>query len=219
MILSRRTSLILIIIGFLFLSGILFRDFLLDNFIRPLALVLWMFWRFLQSFEQNFCWGVLIFGILAFAFYRLIIEERPTRTEEKTLASSNATLERMNLFRAMIQITKHGTDASDIYLKPYLVKMLATLYTSKQAGAEYSDIYTALKEKTIPLPAGMHKFLFPSEFHGSRRSIAYGLNTIRQYLRKWLGHQVDLDIDDYYQSIEEVVNHMEKLMEEDYDNP
>lgn len=218
MTLSRRTSLILIIMGFLFLLGILFRDFLLDNFIHPVALVLWIFWRFLQSFDQNTCWGVLVLGILVFAFYRLI-EERPSRTEEKTLASSNATLERMNYWRAMILTSRHGTVVPNIFLKPFLAKMLATLYTSKQTGADYSDIYSALKEKIIPLPAGMHDFLFPGEFHGSRRSIAYRLNMIRQYLSKELRRQADHDIADYYLSIEEVLNYMEKLMEVDHDNP
>jgi hypothetical protein len=216
MALSRRTTLILIVVGILILVGILFHDFLLENFIRPVTLVLWLFWRFLKVFDQHICWGMLVFGIFFYAIYRLV--GRPYGPEYKPQPSSNAALELMNFWRTMILITRDEIDEPNI-LRRSLAKMLATQLTTKQAGANYFDVYTDLKEETIPLPAGMHAFLFPNEHHGNQRSIMHGLNKIRQFPRKWLRHRTGRDVAEYCQSIEQVIEYMETLMEVNHDNP
>jgi hypothetical protein len=212
--LSGRTSLIALISGFLLLMGFLFHTFILENFVRPVALVLWLFWRFLQVFDQHLCWGLLIFGILFYAFYRFI--EKPPSLGMALETGSNATLEIMNNWRTMILITSDEIDRPNL-LKRDLGKMVATLYASKQPGVDYFEIYSSLKEGLIPLPERIYKFLFWTEPASSRRSLKFIDKTIWNAPGKWYRHLTGRELAEYYRTIEEVLIFMDSMMETNHD--
>jgi len=212
--LSGRTSLIILISGFLLLVGILFHSFILENFVQPIALVLWLFWRFLQVFDQHLCWGILIFVIFSYGFYRFI--EKPPAEEYATKTSPNATLEIMNYWRTMILLTR-----DEIYLpnglKRELGKMLAGVYTSKFPEKDFFEVYSDLKWGEIPLPEPIYKFLFYDETAVKRRPIPHLLDRIRKAPARAYRHLTGRDVVDYYHSIEEVLIFADSLMEINHD--
>ena len=212
--LSGRTSLIILISGFLLLVGILFHAFILENFVQPVALALWLFWRFLQVFDQHLYWGILILGIFFYAFYRLI--EKPSAGEYAMNTGSNATLEILNYWWTMILLTR-----DEIYrpnaLKRELGKMLAGVYISKYPEKDFFEIYSDLRWGEIPLPEPIYTFLFYDETAGKRRSILRLLDRIRTAPVRAYWHLTGRDVVDYYHSIEEVLIFADKLMETSHD--
>lgn len=207
---SRRASLTLLILGVLLLLGILFRSFIQDNFITPVSLVIWVFWRFLQSIDQGLYWGLLIFCILIFALVRGF--EKPPSFEKTMDSGFNATLESMNFWRTMILITLDEIEQPNL-LKRDLGRMLATIYSTKNTEVDYFETYNALRQGTIALPRHIYDFLYAAEDAASQPSLLRRLKAIRQKPIAWYRHWTRRDVADYYRSIEEVLTYMESLME------
>ncbi|HVM72186.1 MAG TPA: hypothetical protein VMT91_10520, partial [Anaerolineales bacterium] len=67
----RRTFVVVLSVGLALLLAYTFRVFLLENVVRPVALIFWLFWRVLQSIDQRVFWSVLLFSALIYAFIRL----------------------------------------------------------------------------------------------------------------------------------------------------
>jgi len=215
---SRRTSLIIFLLGLFLFLGILFPSFVLDNFATPIALVLWLFWRILRSVDQAIYWGLLVLSISICAFVRLFRwAQEPATFEQTSPSDPNATLERINYWRTSIQLKRIETSKSYI-LEHNLANMLVTLYASKQHEATAFEIYTALKLRQMPLPDPIYTFLFPAEPSGSKRSFKHILQTIRDIPRKrirgWMGREAA----EYYHSLEQVITFMESTLENKHDD-
>lgn len=213
--LPRRTSLIVLLLGFSLLLGVLFRSFILDNFVRPVALVFWLIWRILLSVNQQIYWGLLIASALVYTFFRLaqgLVDIKPTPPSD-----SNLTLYNVDYWRTSIQLTADKNEKVNI-LKQNLGEMLTAMYTSRQSEAPHWEVYEALRQRQIPLPDHIYAFLFPAKPLGGRRSFQQVLQTIWQALRKWARRWKGRDVAEYYQSIEEVLTFMESSMEIKHDD-
>jgi hypothetical protein len=215
---SWRTFLIISILGLFFLVGLLFPSFILDNFVTPIALVLWLFWRILQSVDQEIYWVLLIISAAVYFFIRLsrLIEESPT-IEQIPPPDSNAMLERINYWRTSIRLTVIETSTSYI-LEHNLGKMLAALYASRQSEAVLFEIYDALKLRQMPLPEPIYAFLFGAESSGSRRSVKQILHSLRDMPRKRIRRWTGREAAEYYQSLEQVLKFMESSLENKHDD-
>jgi hypothetical protein len=233
-----RLSLILILLGLLFFLGILFRAFLLDNLVRPVAVLFWFLLRILSSVDQVYYWGTLVFATLGYVFYSLFLRrpKRPAVFEQTPPSRANATLENVHYWRTTILVTLDEIGKPNI-LKHNLGKMLASIYVSKEPGSSSLEVYKALRliNRPLPeqmtselhrisLPEGMYAFLFPEESPARAADSAWSGNffgkvfhtiwqTPRNLMRKWTGR----DVADYYKSIEEVVALMESSMEINHD--
>ena len=213
--LSRRITLIILILGILLLLGILFQSFILENFVRPISLVIWLGLRVLQSIDQTIIWGLLLFFAVMFLLLRLGRE--PATVESSHPPASNTTLENVRYWRTAIMITHDEITELNV-LKRYLGKMLASMYAAKQPGSSNLEIYNALKQRSIPLPDAVYAFLFPPVLPASGLSIKQVLRAIwdapRKMSRRWTGS----DVADYYASIEEVLAYIESNLEIKHDD-
>lgn len=208
--LSRRIILIVLILALLVLSGILFQSFILQNFVRPVGLLLWAGLRLLRTFDQGVIWALLLFCAVIFLLLRL---GRETASYDSTPpASSNTTLENVKYWRTSILVTHDEITELNV-LKRYLGKMLAAVYAAKEPGSTNVEKYNALKQRSIPLPEPVYAFLFPAAPEAGRRSLWKVLAAIRDLPKKWSRRWSGRDIEEYYASIEEVLAYIESTVE------
>ncbi len=212
---TRRTSLIIILLGLSLLLGILFHSFILDNIIKPVAVLLWVFRRILLSVNQEIYWGVLIFLALVIAFVRW--PRSAPAQESPHLSDSNATLIEINSWRTSIWMTSNEIDKFNI-LKQNLGWTLASLYASNQPGKALWEIYEALKQQQISLPPPIYDFLFRGQPAGRKRSFRQMIQMIRRAPGKWISRWTGRDQAGYYRSIEAVLTFMESLEETNHDD-
>jgi hypothetical protein len=205
---TRRISLMIILLGLSLLLGILFHSFVLDNIIKPVALVLWVFRRILLSVDQKLYWGLLIFSAMAVVFFRLT---RSFSTEEPpSPPGSNATLMEIDSWRTSIYLTGEENEKFNI-LKQELGWMLVSLYALHQPEKAQWEIYEAIKQQQIPLPTHIYDFLFPGEPSGGKQSFRQILQIIRRTPEKWARRWTGRDKAEYYQSIESMITFMESF--------
>lgn len=210
-----RISLLALILGLCLFLGILFRAFVVDYLIRPVAVMLWLCWQIVLSVDQKFYWGLLIFLALFYAFRRL--SQKPAASVQAPESFFSETLNRVRYWRSSILLTRDEIDAPNI-LKRDLGQMLVTMHATTQPEASNFEIHNALKQRRIPLPDPIHSFLFPVEPSGSTRSFKRILRTIRQTPREWVRRWTGRDMVDYYKSIEDVLTILESTLEITHDD-
>lgn len=182
--------------------------------VRPIALVIWAFWRVLQSIDQTIYWGALIFFSVVYAFYRLTRES--THAAPVKQPGSNLTLENLGYWRNAIIFTSDEIDQDNL-LKQNLGKMLASIYAAQQPGTANIDIYTALHRQEIMLPEKIFVFLFPPENISPNFSLPALARAIQRTFRNIVRRLSRRDVADYYQSINEMLTFMESTIEDYYD--
>ena len=212
---SRRTSLVLLLLGLFLFAGILFRAAILDNFVTPVALVVWLFRRIVLSVDQRIYWIGLIFSAALIGILRLV--GRPAPLEREAAPRSNATLETVSYWRTSILITRDEIDEYNL-LRRELGKLLTAVVASRRPDIPQWEILTQLRSGQIPLPEDLRAFLFPEEDSGAGRSFRQRLQTLLQAPRKWARRWRGSDRAGYYQSIEDVIRLMESELENPYDD-
>lgn len=216
--LSPRISLVILLLGLALFVGILFRAFILDNFVTPVALVLWAFWRLLLSVDQVVYWGVLIAAAGVYTFTRLFFFVRgPITVEPTTPSDTNTTLQHINYWRTLIYLTQDETEKYNS-LRRDLCRMLVDRYASQQVEAAHFKVYEAVQQRQIPLPEDIYAFLFPAEPAGAQRSFRRILSTLKQIPRRRIRHWTGREVAEYYQSIEDVIRFMESTLEIQHDD-
>lgn len=207
---SRRLAWLLLILGVSLFLGILFRDLILTNFVRPMAVVLMLVWRLILSVHQALYWGLLILAFSCVALYRLV--KAAVAAEENPPEPSETTLRSIGYWQASLLATGVDNWAS-LALKRELARILVAIYGSQQPDARLYDLREALRSKRIPLPPKIHAFLFPGESERTerpwRRRLRHLVEAPRRWARQWTGR----DKAEYYQTVEETLAYMETLME------
>jgi hypothetical protein len=214
MSLPRRSAPLILLLGTALLLGFFFRNFVFENFVWPLALVVWVFWSDVLSVHQMIYWVLLILSLALYAFFRNA--RRSTDTSFTPSPDSNATLEEINRWRIVIPLTSDEIETENI-LKQNLGKMLTVIYTSRQPESAHWEVEEALRQRRIPIPESIYRFLFPA---GPAEKAPFLLRMARDILqapgklaRRWSGRETA----GYYRSIEEVLTYMESLMEKKHD--
>ncbi len=206
------------ILGLFLLVGFSFPSFVQDNFVTPIALVLWLFWRILRSVDEQVYWIGLIFAVVFYCLIRLYRWVLWADTFEQTQTpDSNAALERMSYWRTSILLTGFKIDPSN-RLERNLANMLAALYASKQFHVTPHEIYSALEQRQMPLPEPVYTFLFPVQSSGAKRSIKQILRNLRDMPRKQIRRWTGREKAEYYQLLDQVLKFMESVMENEHDN-
>ena len=216
---SRRTVLIItFILGLFLLAGFSFPSFVEDNFITPIALVLWLCWRILRSVDQQVYWIALIFAVVIYCLIHLYRWAYGVDTFEQTQSpDSNAALQQISHWRTSIRLTGFKIDPSNS-LERNLAKMLAAVYASKQLHVTQYEIYSALEQRQIPLPEPVYPFLFPAQSSGAKRSIKQILRSLRDIPRKRIHRWTGREKAEYYQLLDQVLEFMESVMENEHDD-
>ena len=207
---SRRTAWLLLLLGVGLFVGILFRAFILVNFVIPVAMLLWLFWRVVQSVPQATYWGALILLAVGLAVYRLVKIVRVSETASPPTPGN--ILRDIGHWRLSIQLSS-DQDPAAISVKSNLVRMLVALYAAEQPEAAPHSIYDALRLRQKPLPDPLYAFLFPDEALGTKRPWRQRLKSLagepKKWIRRWTGHEQA----EYHHAIKEALTFMEALME------
>ena len=215
---SRRAVLIIALsLGPFLLISFSFPDFVQDNFVKPIALVLLLGWRILQSIDQQIYWFSLVFAVMLYALIRLYrLFQAPDTFEQTQSPDSNSTLEQISYWRTSIRLTDFNLEQADS-LKRNLINMLAAIYASKQFRAMPYEVYDALEQCQIPLPEPVYTFLFPAKPSGAKLSIKQRLrrwrDMPRRQIRRWTGREKA----EFYLMLEQVLKFMEAVMENEDD--
>ena len=216
---SRRTVLIIgFILGLFLLVGFSFPSFIQDNFVTPIALVLWLGWRILRSVDQQVYWIALIFAVVMYCLIRVYRWAYGVDTFEQTQSLDlNAALEQIRYWRTSIRLTGFETDRSNI-LGHNLAKLLAAVYASKQLHVAPHEVYSALEQREMPLPEPVYAFLFPAQSSGAKRSIKQMLRNLRDIPRKQIRRWTGREKAEYYELLDQVLKFMESVMENEHDD-
>lgn len=208
---------IALILSLLVLVGFSFPAFVQDNFIIPLALVLLLCWRIVQSVDQQIYWVVLIFTVMLYVLVRVYRSLQGSDDFDQTQSPDvNTILQQIRYWRTSIRLIDFTHDSTNS-LERDMAKMLAALYASKQNHMTQYEIYSALEQHQIPLPEPVYKFLFPARSSGAKRSLKQLLRSLedmpRQQIRRWTGREKA----EYYQRLDQALKFMESVMENEHD--
>ena len=209
----RLSLFVLLALFFLFL-GILFRSYLYDWIVMPIAFMLLVLWRVVQSVDQAIYWMTLILAAVLFAIRRLA--QRITVDEPASAPQPNSSLENVAYWRNAILWSRNTTGELN-YLKRDLRWMVAALYALKQPDTSLHDINEALAQKQIPVPEPVYDFLYSAKSEDNRFIVRLFRSVRRapgEWMRRWSGRELA----DYYHSIDLVVNFLESSLEINHDD-
>jgi hypothetical protein len=211
---SPRLSLLLLLLGLLFCLGILFRPYLLEYVVQPIAILFLYLWRIILSVHAAVYWSILIFSVSIYASYQLFFRrlQKPAVPVAIRPSASNATLENVRYWRTMILVTRDEIEKPSI-LKSELREMLVSMLAAKQPGSSTLEMYNALRLHKILLPEDFFTFLFPEELPLPRRHFKQTLYEIWNAPLRWAGHGKARELAKYYRSIEQVIAYLESSME------
>ncbi len=218
---SRRIAWLLVIVGVGLFLAVPFRAFIYTNFVMPIALLLWLLWRFLLSVHQALYWGLLILAAGCLAMYRLA--QIVVASEEVLLPPAVDTMSQsIGYWQTSIGTT--GTDgAAPFALNRSLVRLLVNIYASKNPDAKPFDLFEALRLRQIPLPPRVYGFLYPDEVAKTKPSWKSRLDHLVATPGRWIRRASGRDRAEYFETLEDTLTLMEELMEikhgDDYNPP
>jgi hypothetical protein len=212
----RRSVLILLLLALGLLLAFLFRSFLLENLVRPVALVLWLIWRVLLSFNQRVVWSLLIFAALFYVSIRFsqhgLADSKPAPAPD-----SHLTLANIEYWRTFVSLTASEKARVNV-LKQNLVEMLVSMYVPSQPKTPYWEVSEALRQRQIPLPENVYTFLFPPGPPAGRPTFQQVLQNLWRLPARWSRQWSGRAEAEYYRSIDEVLKFMETSLEIEHDH-
>jgi hypothetical protein len=208
---SKRPVHLLLFLALLGLAGILFWPFILKDIIQPLALVLWLLLRVLVlSIDQKYIWGALIFLVAVFIF-RLMLQDQ-VDAQSGDPSAADAALKPIAYWRNLIALEGQGGWENKT-LRKELVRLMLSLYATKQRTPADFRLYDALKQGEIQLPPRIHAYLFPDKPKDGGTSVKIFIqklwNAPRKWIRRWSGQEAR----DQNRMLVEVLNFMETALE------
>lgn len=211
---NRWVGIGILVSGVLLLAGILLRDFLLVNFVQPMALMLWVGRRVIISIDQSVYWAGLILAVTFITLLRLSKQQTIHETEHPH--SGNATLNNMGHWRTLILLTSDETDQLN-FLKHSMRTLLKDIYASKSPSLVPWKIYQGVEEGDISVPESIRNFLMldpvpkppPNLIERLRRFIQSPFGWGRRWTRQYQA--------DYYRNIAESISFMENELENEDD--
>jgi len=208
---SRRMIGSMLFIVLMFLFGISFWPFILNEIITPIALTAWLFLRiFVLSIDQRYYWGAIIF-VGAVLLFRPLFED-PIPDPPGDPPDANDTVRTIEYWQSRFTQIDPGSD-DDMALKRELIHLVASLYASKQRSSPSFIFYEALQRGEIPLPVHIHSFLFPDEPKESTRSFKQLMRSVRETPRKWIRRWTGQETKECYRMIAEILSFMETSLE------
>jgi hypothetical protein len=208
---SRRVAISLFLAAIILLAVLLFWPFVLNDVLKPIAMVAWLFLRiFVLSIGQRYYWIAIIFVALVFLYRFLSQSKIPLPAEESF--HSNEILNTIQYWRIRFSLTDNS-NRQEKSLKRELVDLLVSLYAAKQRGASNYAIRSAMERSQIPLPENIHTFLFPEERQESRSFLRKLIQSIPKTPRKWIRQWTGKETAERYRMIEEVLSFLETALE------
>jgi len=213
---SRRVVLSLLIAAIVLFVGLLFWPFIVNNIIKPVALVLWLLLRILVlSIHQKYIWYAVIF--VSFLFLFRFLPDEQSDVPSQASREPNTAIINIGYWRSLFIYNGQNVREEET-LKRELTYLLTSLHASNQSTANNFGIHDALRKGEIPLPGTIHAFLFPQELAASGGPLKRFFQSIRKTLRQWIRQWTGREKAEHFQLIDEVLNFMETSLEITHDD-
>jgi hypothetical protein len=208
---SRRVAIACLVGAILLWTGLLFWPFLLNNVIKPTALVSWLLLRILVlSIDQHYYWYALILVVAIFLFRVLSYSQETVRPD--VYQEANTTLDNIEYWHVRFSGDSHNGWDEKI-LKRDLLHLLLALYALDQNTSNNFELYQAVQQGGIPLPEHIHAFLFPQEPRESDSFIIRFLESIQETPRNWIHRWTGQARAEQFQRITEILSFIETSLE------
>ena len=208
---SRRLAISFLLAAIILLAVLLFWPFVLNDVLRPISMVVWLFLRiFVLSIGQHYYWIAIILAALVF-LYRLLSQSQTTLPIEK-FSDSNKITDTVQYWRNRFSVTDYSS-REEKSLRRELVYLLVSIYAAKQRGLTDFAIHDAMERGQIPLPRNIQTFLFPVEQQEPRSFLIKLIQSMRKTPRKWSRQWTGQETAERYRMIEEVLCFMETALE------
>jgi hypothetical protein len=190
----------------------------LQGIILPTATVLWLVLRtFVLSIDQGiYWWGLIALAILGSFLFLL----RGTVYRASTQSSVFRTAwDPTRRWKDSIHLGRSAAPSQDSF-RQNLAWLLASLYASPRPGGEVYQVRMAIQEQRIPIPPGVHNFLFvstqpcnppPSFFANPRACVQRAVESLLESVRNGLLRRRRSA--EYIRSAAEVLSFMETQLE------
>jgi hypothetical protein len=211
---SRQRLLIaLVALAIVALMCGLFWPFIAAEIIAPIALLVWLLLRiFVLSIGQQYYWYGVIFVVLVFLF-RLCPPSFNNPTFEK-YTDINVAIKAFERWRSLFSLVDYDLH-SIRNLRWELVRLLLSLYATKQHSDADFRLHETLQRREIVLPDAIHAFLFSDERPSIQRSFLQRAQDFCLFPLKWAWRRPRQrqEIAEYRRRIDEVLGFMEKSLE------
>lgn len=167
-----------------------------------------------DGISQYIYWGVFILIAFVWLVRRLMVRG----AEPMTLADTTPNDAVLNIEKWLHSITLGGN-----YLewrqqsKNELIQMLVALFSSRQQGLTYSEVFEPLRQRQIPLPAPVYDFLFAPQAKDTPLTFVQKLRSLPDLPRRWWGKWSGQETAEYHRSIDIVLNYLETMLENSND--
>jgi hypothetical protein len=196
--------------------GLLFWPFIMNEIITPTSLVIWLLLRmFVLSIGQQYYWGAII--LVVFLFLIRILPQSQNSIQSDDYLDSNATIKSIGYWRSIFTLTDSAIRDEKI-VKRELMRLLLSLYATKQRTSANFGLYEAIQQGEIPIPERIHLFLFPIEPEKPKRTLRALSQSIRGSVQKWFRHWNGQETAENTIMIDEVLSFMETSLEMKNDN-
>jgi hypothetical protein len=207
---SRRISLLAFVGGLIVFLGILFSTYWLENIVFPIATVLLLLRRVVESVDQVLYWGLLISGFLFYVMIRLVQVEVPG--EDPSPGPRNVLLDEIKNWRFSILFAGEDSRVS-LRLKQDLEKMIAGVFAVDQPSTAPLSLREALRKRELPLPEHLYRFLFQDDAQKAGRSFRQRVRQVFAAPGKWIRRFTGREKADTYRSLKEILTFLEEWME------
>lgn len=163
---------------------VIFRSFLMDYIIEPIALLFWAVWRIISSVDQNVYWIALIV-FCAILVVRLIPSDKdnsPSLAYSHTYKPPN----RVEYWQTLIDESILGKNKSE-YLRNRIKELSMTVISQVEQPAKM-DADEMIATGIPSLPPAARQYLFPPNGKDGISSIKDQLDNkvfVPRWLRKW----------------------------------
>ena len=201
----EKFILILIFLSILIFTCIFYRDFILENILKQLALMLWFFLRvFVLSIDQVIIWYIIIFIIAFVLFIRFGLNTSENELYLERI--KNFYIEKFKSWESYF-ITDNYNLYNQKNLKLELIRMMVNLHAARKRISIDYHLFDAFKKKEIQIPENIHNFLY------AENKKKFSINIFKIYNRI-SGREAG----EYYRNLEECLLFLENFMEIKDDN-
>ena len=211
----QRIGIFVLILGLLVFVGLLFAPYVIEHILKPLSIAAWLFLRiFVLSISQYIYWGVFILIAFIWLVRRLMVRG----AKPVVLADTTPNDAVMNIEKWLHSIRLAGN-----YLewrqqfKNELIQMLVALFSSRQQGLTYSEVFEPLRQRQIPLPDPVYDFLFAPQVKDTHLTFVQKLRSLPELPRKWWRRRSGRETVEFHRSVDIVLNFMETMLENSHD--
>jgi len=211
----QRITLFILFLGVLVFLGLMFAPYVIEHILKPLSVAAWLFLRiFVLSINQYIYWGAFILIAFIWLVRRLIVRG----AEPVVLSDTTPNDAVMNIEKWLHSITLGGNFLEwRQQFKNELIQMLVALFSSRQQGLTYSEVFESLRQRQIPLPDPVYDFLLAPQIKETRLTFVQIMRSLPDLPRKWWHRRSGRETIEFHRSVDIVLNFMETMLENPHD--